>query len=79
MKKFLAFLLIAIVACTTVEDHILESFWDIVKQAWEWIQSSGVLDQLKQTLRNLGKEAAITLCSNWIERSICEFVINTFL
>ncbi len=44
MKKFLAFLLIAIVACTTVEDLKFESWWDgivdFLKEGWNWLKKT---------------------------------------
>ena len=80
MKKFLAFLLIAIVACTTVEDLDFDSWWDKIKdffkKGWNWLKEHGVLDLVKDTLWKLGKEAAIALCSKWLDRSTCETVIN---
>ena len=42
MKKFLAFLLIAVIACTTVEDLELNSWGDKIKSffgnIWRWIK-----------------------------------------
>ena len=51
MKKFLAFLLIAVIACTTVEDLELEGkWWDKIKnafnKAWKWLKDNGVIDAL---------------------------------
>ncbi len=44
MKKFLAFLLIAIVECTTVEDLKFESWWDgivdFLKEGWNWLKKT---------------------------------------
>ena len=82
MKQFLAFLLIAIVACTTV-DLDLESWWDSIvdffTRGWNWLKENGLLDIIKDTLIKLGKEAAINLCAGWLERSTCEAVINSLL
>ena len=79
MKQFLAFLLIAIVACTTV-DLDLESWWDDIvdffKKGWNWLKEHGVLDLVKETLWKFGKAAAIQLCSKWLDQSTCEAVIN---
>ena len=44
MKKFLAFLLIAIVECTTVENLNFESWWDGIveffKGGWNWLKKT---------------------------------------
>ena len=44
MKKFLAFLLIAIFECTTVEDLKFESWWDgivdFLKEGWNWLKKT---------------------------------------
>ena len=41
MKKFLVFLLIAVIACTAVEDFELNGLWGKIKgwlnSAWDWI------------------------------------------
>ena len=56
MKKFLVILLIAVIACETVEQDLdLESWWSnlwdkitgAVKKAWNWLTSSGVLNTIK--------------------------------
>ena len=83
MKKFLAFLLIAIVACTTVEDLTFESFWDKIKdwfkKAVNWLKEIGVYDIIVNTLITLGKQAAIGLCSNFLSQDECESIINSLL
>ena len=80
MKKFLAFLLIAIIACNTVEDMTLQNIIDYLKELYEkavqWLKDHGVYDEVVTALRTLGKEAAIALCSKWLDRSTCEAVIN---
>ena len=82
MKQFLAFLLIAIVACTTV-DIDLESWWDSIvdffSKGWNWLKENGLIDIIIDTLKKAGKEAAINLCANWLDRSICEAVIGSLL
>ena len=83
MKKFLAFLLIAIVACTTVEDLTFESWWskikDLFKKAVNWLKENGYYELIKSTLINLGKQAAILLCKKWFDQETCESVINGLL
>ena len=58
MKKFLAFLLIAVIACTAVEDLDFEGFWGSVwsgiKTAWNWLGDHGVLG------------AVAGLCPGWV-------------
>ena len=84
MKKFLAFLLIAIVACEVVDDIDLEGFlgglWDkltgAAKKAYEWLKSHGVLDQIKNALKAAGKAAAIAICSAYLDPAICSAVIG---
>ena len=80
MKKFLAFLLIAIIACTTVEDIDLESLWKKIKNAFKkgvkWLKDKGIFDTVKNTLIKLGKQAAIALCAKYIGQSTCETVVN---
>ena len=80
MKKFLAFLLIAVIACTTVEyqelDGILDPIKKIIEKAIKFLQEHGIYEQVKETLIDLGKEAAIGLCAQLLDRSTCKFVID---
>ena len=69
MKKFLAILLIAIVACETVEEISLKNFIDVVIDT---LKSLGIYDQLISS----GKQYAIKLCSNYIDAGLCEIAIN---
>ena len=69
MKKFLAFLLFAVIACTAVEDFDLKGFLDGII---EWLKENGIYD----ILINYGKQAAVKLCSNWFAESTCELAIN---
>ncbi len=69
MKKFLAFLLIAIVACEAVEDSELNGILD-------WLSNSGILETVKQQLIQFGKQVAIDFCAGYLSRSICEAAIN---
>ena len=84
MKKFLAFLLIAIVACTTVEDLTFKDFWSdivddikgIIKKGIDWLKEHLCYDQLKNTLLDLGKKAAMLLCTKWLGQETCEAIIS---
>ncbi len=88
MKKFLVILLIAVIACETVQQDIeLESWlgdiWDKItgaaKQAWDWLTSSGVMEQIKSALWSAGKAAAIALCSTYFTPAVCSTVIGLLL
>ena len=85
MKKFLAFLLIAVIACMTVEEEMefnswLSNLWNkiknAVKKAWNWLKEKGYLSKIKDALVKLGKTAAIALCKKWFDAQVCEGIIN---
>ena len=86
MKKFLAFLLIAVIVCVEVqeEDMDLESWlgnlWKkikgAVKKAWNWLKNKGILSKIKNILITVGKTAAIALCSNYFTPAVCGTVIG---
>ena len=86
MKKFLAFFLIAIVACEAVEDYDLEGLWSwikdkakkvwnalsgAVKKAVNWLKEKGIYDLIKSKLVQLGKAAATTFCSAYLSPAVC--------
>ena len=86
MKKFLAILLIAIVACETVDNFDLEGLWkkikNAVKSAWDklsgavkkainWLKDKGIYDLVKSKLIQLGKAAATTFCSAYLSPAVC--------
>ena len=86
MKKFLAILLIAIVACETVQDlelegifkkigHWFKSIWDklrdAVKKAVNWLKENGYYDLLKSKIIELGKGAATAFCSTYLGPEFC--------
>ena len=86
MKKFLAILLIAIVACEAVDDFDLEGLWKkikkAVKSAWDklsgavkkavnWLKDKGIYDLVKDKLIKLGKAAATTFCSAYLSPAVC--------
>ena len=69
MKKFLAILLIAIVACEAVEEFDLKGWLDgIIEQLKQW----GVYD----ALISKGKEFAINFCAKYLGQGVCEMAIN---
>ena len=80
MKKFLAFLLIAVIACTAVEDFDFEGFWDgfvdIFRRGVEWFQRNGFWDQIKNTLKTAGKQAALELCQRWHTYALCKDAVD---
>ena len=86
MKKFLAFFLIAIVACEAVDDLDLEGLWgwikdkvsslwnkltSAVKKAINWLKDKGIYDLIKDKVIQLGKVAATTFCSAYLSPAVC--------
>ena len=69
MKKFLAILLIAIVACETVEEFDLQGWIDELKRA-------GIFDMVKSKIISFGKSVAINFCAGYLSRSICTIAVN---
>ena len=69
MKKFLAFLLIAMVACQAVEDMDLKDWID-------WLKNSGIFDMVKNKLISAGKSLAVQLCSNYLPGYICSAAVD---
>ena len=79
MKKFLAILLIAIIACTTVEqEQAFQGFIDKVKELYNKLKEMGVIDALVNALRTYGKPIAKKICCeklpDWC--SLCDAVID---
>ena len=69
MKKFLAILLIALVACEVVEQTNLK----------RWIDppyTNPIAKEILKIYQTQGKEAAINYCARYFTKSICEQVIN---
>ena len=69
MKKFLAILLIAIVACETAEEFDLEWWMEDLKNA-------GIFDLVKSKIISFGKSVAINFCAGYLSRSICTIAVN---
>ena len=78
MKKFLAILLIAFIACEAVEEITLQSIWDNVNEAIDWLRDHGYLDKIKEAIRTIGKYYALKICKNYLNEDICNQVINMF-
>ena len=91
MKKLLAILLIAFVACETVQDIDLDSIWDKIKDAvtdaWDKLtdkvkgvlnnlKEKGIYDLIKDKLVTYGKAAAIALCSPYLTPPVCEIAVD---
>ena len=86
MKKFLVFLLIAVIVCQAVEEEIDMNSWigdhwkkikNAFKKAWNWLKEKGLLSKIKDALVSLGKQAAIALCKKWFDEAVCEKVIGS--
>ena len=69
MKKFLAILLIAIVACEAVEEFDLKGVVD-------WLINSGIYDAVKNYIISACKSFAISFCSRYLPGSICSAAVN---
>ena len=69
MKKFLAILLIAVVACETAEEFDLEWWMEDLKNA-------GIFDLVKSKIISFGKSVAINFCAGYLSRSICTIAVN---
>ena len=95
MKKFLAILLIAIVACSTAsvieEKEIdLEKLPDWVVKGWskiletfkkvvEFLKETGLWDQIVSLLKDAGKVAAKKLCLKVYDEEFCDELIGSLL
>ena len=69
MKKFLAILLIAIVACETVQEFNLQGILDVLKRA-------GIYDLVLQKLIIYGKQIAVNFCAQYLSRSTCQSAVD---
>ena len=94
MKKFLAILLIAIVACSSVsvveeEEYELElpawlkKGWSKVKEYIKkviiMLKGSGYWDLIVEYLKTKGKEYAKKFCLKWYDEEFCDELIGDFL
>ena len=84
MKKFLAILLIAIVACEAIQDLELESWkndiWEKIKQVIKKKEGEKArIDFIKNKIMQIGKDAAIDLCTKYYQREICVEEIEKIL
>ena len=81
MKKFLAILLIAIVACSNVavieeEEFDLQGFFSKIKNAIKWLKDQGLYDTIISSLKTVGKTAAYALCQKFIKSDTCKLILN---
>ena len=81
MKKFLAILLIAIVACSNVsvveeEEFDLEKITGTVKEVVAWLKKNGLWDPLMNTLKTAGKVAAFAFCTRYADASLCQTIVD---
>ena len=72
MKKFLVFLLIAIVTCEAIEELNL--------QARIPTDPTNPIDQIKKRLKELiinsGKKAAVQFCSKYLPQNVCQSAVD---
>ena len=92
MKKFLAILLIAIVACSTAsvieEKEIdleklpawIKKGWskvlDSFKKVFQLLKQSGIWDRILSILKSAGRSAAQSLCLKLFDLELCDELIN---
>ena len=69
MKKFLAFLLIAIVTCEAVEELDLQI--RIPTDPTDQIKK-----KLKELIINSGKKAAVQFCSKYLPQNVCQSAVD---
>ena len=69
MKKFLAFLLIAIVTCEAVEELDLQI--RIPSDPTDQIKK-----RLKELIINSGKKAAVQFCSKYLPQNVCQSAVD---
>ena len=95
MKKFLAILLIAIVACSTVsvveeEEFDFEKLPDWVKKGWstllktfkkvvQFLKDSGLWEPLVKLLKESGKVAAKELCLKVYDEEFCDELLGSLV
>ena len=81
MKKFLAILLIAIVACSDVSvieerEFDLETITGTVNEVIAWLKEHGLWEPLMETLKTAGKVAAYAFCTRYAPASICSTILS---
>ena len=95
MKKILAILLIAIVACSTAsvveeEEFDLEKLPDWVKKGWstllktfkkvvQFLKDNGLWDPLVKLLKESGKVAAKELCLKVYDEEFCDELLGSLV
>ena len=77
MRKFLAILLIAVIACSTSEED-KDSFLETIKKWYLELENMGVIDAILNLLTTQGLPVAKEACCTYIPDacSICETLIK---
>jgi len=72
MRKYLAFLLIAVIACSTFDED-MNSYWntDKIIKYYQMLKDKGILDIIINILKNQGFSAAKQACCRYIKH-YCE-------
>ena len=65
MKKFLALLLIAIIACKAAEEIQEEELIKSVQKLYNLLKQLGVINIIKYILKNSGRSAAKNACCSY--------------
>ena len=81
MKKFLAILLIAMIACSNVsvveeEEFKLEVVIQTVQGAIQFLIKIGVWDLIMNFLKTHGKKFAYNLCVKYIKAGWCKAILK---
>ena len=77
MKKFLAILLIAIVACEAVEDFdLLGKITQEIQDALDMLKYRGIYNYIKEKLVTMGKYAAIAYCAPYLGSPVCKLAVR---
>ena len=91
MKKFLAILLIAIIACSVVSVVVEEEEFDLekikipgwlkkaVKKALDKFKKHGIDKLILDALKKEGRKAGMKLCTKYAEEEVCEKAVDELL
>ena len=60
--------------------NTVPKLWDkltgVDKRGFYWFKEHGLLDKAKEILASSGKTAAVTFCSNYLSRSVCDRLMD---
>ena len=86
MKKFLAILLLSIIACQVIGEKIkvknlLSGIWDdqfdyIVEDAIKWLKRNNHLEEIKSYLDKNDRATALAICTKYFNDKICQGVLD---